>query len=195
MKKVVLLSVLAVFCMAGNAFGQSTEKNEKKKSKLGSFIRKVGESTTGINMSNETFVAMDFDAQKLIELEVLSCKRDSTTQAVLLTLGVKARQNGIKTALGKPCGSGNEECVNAYDAKGNLYVGQEVGTFTQISGPKENPVGIPVKYEFVFSDLPTTLSSIEVVQIEFYVYSRNGGNVGSNMSKVEPIQVRNIPVQ
>lgn len=173
---------------------EQQSKPEKKKSKVGSFLRKVGESTTGINMSNEAFVAMNLDAQKLIDMEVMSCVRDSATNMVVLALGVKAKQDGVKTDLGKSCGNGNQDCVTAYDTKGNTYEGQEIGKYSEINGQKENPAGIPVKYEFAFAGIPPTLSSIEVVQVEFYIYASQG-SVGSNMSKVEPIQVRNVAIQ
>lgn len=187
-------SVFAQDASKDQATVEQQKKPEKKKSKFGSFIRKVGESTTGINMSNETFVAMNINAQKLIAMEVISCVRDKASNTVILTLGVKAKQNGVQTSLGKSCGNGNQECVSGYDAQGNAYEGQEVGSFSQVSGSKENPVGIPIKYEFAFSDIPATLGSLEVVQVEFYIYS-NQSSVGSNMSNVEPIQVRNIPIQ
>lgn len=192
MKKAVVLSVLAIFCMTGSIFGQTTEKKEKKTSKLGSLVRKVGEAATGINMSNETFAVIPFEAQALIDMEVVSCVGNSNTQDVVLTLAVKAKKDGVKTALGKSCGNGNQECVTGYDAKGGTYEGREIGSFTEISGPKENPAGIPISYSFGFSSIPSTLQSIEVVQVEFYVYADK--NVGSNMSNIKPIQVRNIAI-
>lgn len=174
---------------------EQQEKPTKKKSKLGSFIRKAGEAATGINMSNETFVGMNIEAQQLVNMEVVSCIGDSQTGKVMLTLAVKAKKDGVKTGLGKPCGSGNQECVTGYDAKGNAYEGQEVGTFTEVSIQKENPAGVPVRYQFGFSAIPPALQALEVVQVEFYIYSSQGGSVGSSMSKIEPIQVRNIPIE
>ncbi|MDR1792445.1 MAG: hypothetical protein LBR36_03245 [Bacteroidales bacterium] len=200
MRKIILAAVLVTFT-AGSVMAQTESKNdsipaktEKKGSKFGSFIRKVGESTTGINMSNETFVAMDINAQQLIEMTVTSCVGDKATGNVILTLAVKAKKGGVKTALGKSCGNGNQECVTGYDTKGNAFEGREIGSYSEISGQKENPTGIPVQYQFAFSVVPASLAAIEVVMVEFYIYSPSG-NVGSNMSKVEPIQVRNIPIQ
>lgn len=200
-KKTFIISMLCLTLIGGSINvlqAQETKQEEqqqpeKKKSKFGSFVRKVGESATGINMSNETFVAMNMDAQRLIEIQVASCVRDTATNHVLLTLTVKAKQDGVKTGLGKPCGNGNQECVSGYDTQGNTFTGQEVGTFTQVSGNKENPMNVPVKYEFVFADIPPALHAIEVVTMEFYI-SAKSGNVGSNMSKIEPIQVRNIQI-
>ncbi|MDR1654310.1 MAG: hypothetical protein LBS01_11835 [Prevotellaceae bacterium] len=199
-KKIVLFLALAMFASASitaqnsdSAPEQKKETKEKKKSKFGSFIKRAGEAATGINMSSETFVVMNLEAKQLIEMDVASCIGDSKSQTVILTLTVKAKKNGVKTALGKSCGNGNQECVSGYDTKGNSYEGQEIGKYSEISGSKENPAGIPVQYQFGFTAIPSTLKNIEVVMVEFYIYADK--NIGSNMSKVEPIQVRNIPIQ
>jgi len=210
MKKLVLLAVLAVFT-AGSVIAQTetTEpqkeqsgkkgkkdekpEGEKKKSGFGNFIRRVGESTTGINMSNETFAVLPARAKALIQMEVVSCIGDSRDQSVLLTLAVKAKPNGkAKIDLGKPCGSGNQDCVTGYDTKGKTFQGQEVGSYSQTRA-KETPAGIPVEFQFAFSAVPATLQAFELVQIEFYIYGDS--SAGSNMSGVDPIQVRNIPIQ
>jgi len=184
--------LLGAFICTGTYAQEQTKT--KKKSKFGSFIRNVGEATTGINMSDETFVSLNIDAQKMIEIGVVSCIGDSKTQTVTLTLYVKAKADGTQTDLGKSCGhNGNDNCVTAYDAKGNTYSGTEVGEYTKI-GSKENPTGIPVQYQFVFSDIPATLKQIEVVMVEFYTLNPNN-HLGSNMSSVNPIQIRNIPIE
>lgn len=192
----LLFVSLLMFCSCSSqqAVAQTDKKaTEKKSSKLGSMIRKVGEAATGINMSNETFVSMNFDAQKLIAMEVISCVGDSKTGQVQLTLAVKAKQEGVKTNLGKSCGNGNQECVMAYDTKGNSFEGRELGTYTEVAAQRENPMNIPVHYSFGFTNIPASLTDIEMVRVEFYIAAKSG-NVGSNMSNVEPIQVRNIPI-
>lgn len=130
-KKTFIISMLCLTLIGGSINvlqAQETKQEEqqqpeKKKSKLGSFVRKVGEATTGINMSNETFAVIPFDAQKLISMEVVSCTGNINTGQVLLTLAVKAKQEGVKTNLGKSCGNGNQECVTAYDTKGTTFEG------------------------------------------------------------------------
>jgi hypothetical protein len=194
-KRILLLAVLAVFT-AGSMMAQTESdaaSGEKKKGKVGSLIKRVGEQTTGINMSDETFAVLPQGAQPLIQMEVVSCIGNSEAGTVLLTIAVKAKKNNVQTGLGKSCGNGNQECITGYDTKGNTYTGQEVGSFSQVSGYKENPAGIPVQYEFAFSSVPSTLNAIEVVNIEFYIVADK--NIGSNMSGVEPIQIRNIPIQ
>lgn len=200
-KRTFIISMLCLTLIGGSINvlqAQETKQEEqqqpeKKKSKLGSFVRKVGEATTGINMSNETFAVIPFDAQKLISMEVVSCTGNINTGQVLLTLAVKAKQEGVKTNLGKSCGNGNQECVTAYDTKGTTFEGVEIGTFTEVVAQKECPLNIPVQYSFGFTNVPATLAGLEMVRIEFYVYAKSGG-VGSNMSKIEPIQVRNIQI-
>ena len=189
MKK-VLVFVFAVLFICASALAQEAQQ-EKKKGGFGSLLKKVGEQVTGINMSDETFAVLPQRAIPLIQMEVVSCIGDSEAQTVLLTLAVKAKKDRVKTNLGKSCGNGNQECITAYDTKGNIYEGQEVGAFSQI-GAKENPQGIPIQYQFQFSAIPATLKAIEVIHIEFYIQCDT--NVGSNMSDVDPIQVRNIPI-
>lgn len=199
MKKLILVVLSCAFLMpvfaqddasANDAGEVKKEKKEKKPSKVGNFLRRVGESTTGINMSNETFVAIAFEAQQMVDFAVQSCTGDPNTGTVLLTLTAKAKKNGVKTNLGKRVN--NSDYVTAYDAKGATFEGKEVGSYTEI-GRKDNPAGVPVQYQFVFSDVPTTVAQIEVVQVEFYIDS-NDNHIGSNMSSVEPMQVRNIPI-
>ncbi len=201
MKKRIFISSMLCLALIGGSINvlqaqetkQEQQQPEKKKSKLGSFVRKVGEATTGINMSNEPFAVIPFDAQKLISMEVVSCTGYSKTGQVLLTLAVKAKQEGVKTNLGKSCGNGNQECITAYDTSGATFEGQETGTFTQVVAQKECPLNIPVQYSFGFTGVPATLAGLEMARIEFYIAAKSG-NVGSNMSKIEPIQVRNIPI-
>ena len=192
-KKILLFAVMALFAVSSVMAQDSIpEKKDKKPSKFGSFVRRVGEATTGINMSDETFAVLPFKAQSLIKMEVVSCVGNSETGTVLLTLAVIAKQDKVKTDLGKSCGNGNQECVTAKDTKGKTFEGQEVGSISQI-GAKENPKGTPVEYQFKFSTIPSTMTEIEVVLMEFYIHGNT--NVGSNMSDIDPIQVRNIPIQ
>lgn len=191
MKKALVFAFAALF-ICTSAMAQE-EKQEKKKGGIGSFLKKVGEQATGINMSDETFAVLPERAKPLIQMEVVSCIGDSKAQTVSLILAVKAKQNKVKTNLGKSCGNGNQECITAYDTKGKTYEGREVGSFSQVVTPKENPMGIPIQYEFQFSSVPETLKAFEVTYVEFYIHGET--NAGSNMSDVGPIQIRNIPIQ
>lgn len=159
------------------------EKKEKKESKFGNFLRRVGESTTGINMSNETFVAVDIRAKQLADFSIQSCVGDPSTGSVILTIAVTAKSNGCRCDLGQYSGE------KAYDSKGNEYKGKEAGD----GYPKNLVAGVPVQYQFVFTSVPTSLAQLEVVMLEFYIQNSND-YVGSNMSDVEPMQVRNIPI-
>ena len=197
LRKVIAITI----CLAGTtmfssiamAQNDSVPAKEKEKGKFGNFVRRVGESTTGINMSNEIFAVLPAKAKPYIELVVVSCVDDSRTGDVLLVFAVKAKQNGIKTNLGKSCGNGNQQCVTGYDTKGKTFSGVEVGSFTETFTPKETPAGVPIQFEFTFTSVPSTLKAIEVVMVDFEV-SGNGVNVHTGMGDVEPIQVRNIPI-
>lgn len=108
-KRTFIISMLCLTLIGGSInvlqaqeTKQEQQQPEKKKSKLGSFVRKVGEATTGINMSNETFAVIPFDAQKLISMEVVSCTGNINTGQVLLTLAVKAKQEGVKPIWENP---------------------------------------------------------------------------------------------
>jgi len=194
MKRVIVMIILAVFT-AGAAMAQndSVPADGKKKGGFGSFVKRIGEQTTGINMSDETFAVLPARAKQLIGVEVVSCIGDSKSGDVLLILAVKAKQNNVKTNLGKSCGNGNQKCITGYDTKGKTFEGKAVGSFSEVFADKENPVGIPVQYEFNFSSVPSTLKAIEVVHVEFAI--SGAANVHSGMSDIEPIQVRNIPIQ
>ena len=68
--------------------GQQSEKKEKKKSKFGSFIRKVGEATTGINMSDELITAMPMELKMHLKVSEVTAVGDPATGSVLVTVTV-----------------------------------------------------------------------------------------------------------
>lgn len=194
MKKVILallgcallMPVFAQDDASANDAGEvKKEKKEKKPSKVGNFLRRVGESATGINMSNETFVALDFSAQRLMQVQVKSCYGDSKTGQVVLELTVAAKSAKTRISIG---GKDVKKHILALDAQGNSFEGQGI----TISHSDMMP-NTPMKYEYVFTGVPAGLMALECVQLSYYVNSPDG-IVGSNIGDGTLMQVRNVPV-
>ncbi len=165
-------------------------KKEKKPSKFGNFMRRLGESATGINMSNELFVAMSLEMQQRIEIGLESCTGNPETGEVIAIFTYKAKSGDGWFRLGT-----DKRTLTAADAKGNAYVGKSINTYdteTNFQGNMHLTQGVVARQAFAFV-LPKEWTSIEVVKAEFYC-NVGGGSIASSMSDVEPIQIRNIPI-
>lgn len=197
MKKIFLtILICALFAPAyayilsdSTSTAQDTEEvkkggtdNKKKPSKFGSFMRKAGEVTTGINMTNEQFSVVPLDMKPWLDVELAGCYGDKASGAVTAVILLKAKSVPTKTTLGDTFKEGR--C--AYDKKGNLFAVREaISSIT-----KENPVGVPVKYELTFNGVPATLDALELVQLGWYIYKDNG-----NIKESSRLQFRNVPIQ
>lgn len=164
---------------------QKTEKKEKKKSKFGSFIRKVGEATTGINMSDELIIDLPLELRKYIAVEEVTAVGDKATGVVLVTCTVKPREQA-KLLFGGSSIGGKEV---AYDSKGNKYAVKRVDAddhYTVI------PAGTPYKYQFAMQ-VPTELEAIEMLYLN-YIYE-GSAQFGSYQEADMHVQLRNIAIE
>ncbi len=194
--RIILVAMMGLLFMFGTSttiFAQdetkeTTEKPAKKKSKFGSFLRKVGESATGINMSDETFIAWDLKAQTKVELSFISAEGDVASREVLLTFSAKTKQSGISLEIAGI--STSDEQDFAADLKGNRFeIDRKVD-----AGKKDLIEGIPVFYKIALKNVPIDLPAIEVVSLGYYLWSKDS-NIGSGMAGTQPMQIRNIPIQ
>jgi hypothetical protein len=189
MKKYILLFTLATFA-AGGAMAQtltdSTEvkkekvKKEKKKSKFCSFVKKVGETTTGINMTDEPFIinpnSADFDA------EFAGAYGNSSTGKVSIVFKVKNKTYAAQASFGGST-SGNGRTV-AFDVKGKNY-------YQYNSGSKGYAVAKGIWTEVMldgkdaFENVPSELQAFELIKMSFYFDAKVRGM----------LEFRNIPIQ
>lgn len=161
------------------------KKKEKKPSKFGNFMRRLGESATGINMSNELFISVDPKARLYADILLIECTGDPQTGNVVLTLGVKAKQNGVTTTLGKK--GGGQDAVQAFDAKGNTFECSILSDCSRV----DCPAGVPVQFKYAFQNVPASLPVIECVTMDYRI-SGEDGFVGTGDGG--PMQIRNIPI-
>ena len=84
---------------------------------------KVGESATGINMSDETYVKAPASINKILNFTPKSCYGTLESGEVVFNLSLGLSDDFRTLTLGKRLGGGrfNVEC---YDANGNKYNGQ-----------------------------------------------------------------------
>ncbi len=161
------------------------EKKEKKPSKFGNFLRRLGESATGINMSNEFFVAMDLELQQHVTITLDSCYGDPTNGLVIVQLRFMPKTRGWMDVADK-----NNPIVAA-DAKGNGFQGKCID-----QNGDDLTQGVATIKVFAFQ-LPTSWTSIEVIQMPYYFNFNKGGAgiFGSTLgSNGQNIQIRNVPI-
>lgn len=185
-----LLLVVALFAfspMVSNAQEKEsakteTEKKGKKKSKVGSFLKKVGEQATGINMTDEPFTVFPAIVNRCLEVEIIGCYGDKASESATLVFNVKAKRVKADFRVGDSYGSDK-----AYDKKGNSY---ERNTFSQVS--KDCPKGVPVKYEVIFKSIPTDLDAFELISLGWWLSA--GSDKGHANNDTPNLEFRNIPI-
>jgi hypothetical protein len=175
MKKNILLMTLALF-LAGSAIAQNdTVKEKKAPGKFGSFIRKAGEVTTGINMSDEIFIRTPF--KMYADVVFVGCYGNSATNTVKFIFTVKSKSIKFKDA----CLVCRFDKNRAYDVKGNFYY---------LTGlPKSAggyPEGVLVRRELVFDKIPSSLTHFELINLDWRYDTSEG---------LEGFEFRNIPIQ
>lgn len=190
MKKIILLSLAMV--MTFSLFGQSQEeKKEVKKaktSKFGKFIRKVGESATGINMSDETYVKASPSINKILKFTPKDCYGTLESGEVVFNLSLGLSDDFRTLTLGKRFGGGRFD-VECYDADGNKYNGQIIGHYKTT----DLLSSIPLNITMVFQKIPANLKQIEVIQISDY-YLRTNKELVTSGNTHESIQIRNVNI-
>ena len=156
---------------------QEQQQPEKKKSKLGSLVRKVGEATTGINMTNEPFIVNPL--KTAIDVEFVSAKGSISTG--LVSIVFKANNKTHKGATGF---GGSLNKTAAFDKGGKTY--KQNGSTDKIF---DSPKGIWVEITLegknqAFENVPETLTSFELINMYCYIDANNRGL----------IEFRNIPI-
>lgn len=181
--KIAALIMAAMFTIQSNSIAQKESDNQqteqgsqKKKSKFGSFVRKVGEASTGINMSNEMFIVNP--ASSYVDIQLVGCFGNSNTQQVELVFTAKSKSSDYNSAR---FGGSSQ----AYDTKGNIFKEYHSGGE---SAPL--PAGVPVKYTIKrIEKVPSTLQAFELISSKWYL---DAGHHDQGKSKIE---FRNVPIQ
>ena len=181
--KIMVFIMAVILAMPSNAVAQNgtdnqqTEQNsQKKKSKFGSFVRKVGEASTGINMSNEMFIVNP--ANSYVDIQLVGCYGDSKTQRVNLIFTAKSKSGDYNSAR---FGGSTE----AYDAKGNSFK-----EYDSVGESVSLPANVPVKYTIKrIEKVPSTLQAFELISSKWYL---DAGHHDQGKSKIE---FRNVPIQ
>lgn len=182
MRRILLLLICTLLLSSVSAQDQP---KEKKQSKFGSFIRRVGESATGINMSNELFVSFDMKAQTAAQILEVACEGNPASSELLVTILAKAKKNGATMGLG----SSRDDF--AADAKGNRF--SVNARNNKSKGHLDLLVDVPTRYEFVVKDVPADLAVLEVLSLGFYIITPDFRI--SDGPEIEPVQIRNIPIK
>lgn len=101
--KVIAMAILAALtlaaapvCAQSDNPGQKTETKEKKKSKIGSFIRNTVEAKTGLNVSNEVYITYEEGnrgtaMRETMDIEFVNCTGNPATGKVWVTLRVRVK--------------------------------------------------------------------------------------------------------
>lgn len=194
MRTIKLISVLMLAAiMSAPTYAQEPEKEKektekkegkkkKKPSKFGNFMRRMGESATGINMSTETFFSLPLEAQMMVDVTFVSCVGEKETGDVSLIfkmtpkVDLESESHFDDESKGADNAGGNYEGILHYN-----YFGEEAKT-----------AGIPVMFTYTFKSVPNTTPQFEVATVPFYLRSTGGDLCHSGNSA--PMQIRNIPI-
>lgn len=180
-KTICLIVTTTSLLLGSQTLCAQNDTEENKTSKFGNFLRRIGESATGINMSDELFIKFDTKAQTAAQIMEVSCEGNPANGEVLVTLRIMGKQDGVTLSLG-----GSDDY--ATDAKGNKY------HVTERHIKKQDLItDVPIRYEFIIQKVPTDLAYIERLYLNFYM--SGAVTVGSNMSGVNELQIRNIPIK
>lgn len=166
MKKCLFIYAFIAFYLVGGGLmyttaQENTTAKEKKTSKFGSFLKKVGETATGINMTDEQFIVNPISSR--FKVEIVDCIGNSAEQKfeVLLKI-INTGINESNICIGGSCG-GNSLAV---DKDGNSYKPNACA-----GDCKDFPTNVPVKVKVTFEKVLPDVKNLEVVKL-------NIGNFG-----------------
>ncbi len=166
MKKVNSIYVLILFflcsVLTSNVFAQEEQANktEKKKSGFGSFLKKVGETATGINMTDEQFVVNPLSAR--FNVEVIDCVGNSSEQKFDVILKITNKStNESNMCVGGSCSGGSM----AVDKEGNSYKPASCA-----GDCKDFPTGVSVKVVVTFEKILPSVNAMEVIKLNLKNY-------------------------
>ncbi len=178
----VLFAFSPIISKAQEQKQENTETKEKKKSKFGSFVRKVGEQATGINMTDEPFTVIPALVKRNIDIEFVECVGDRASESVTIAFTAKSKKLKADFRVG---GQGRDM---AYDKSGNTFKNNSAYT----SVDKSCPSGVPVRYEITFKSVPTNLEALELVSIAWWLSV--GNDKGASGNEHACMEFRNIPI-
>ncbi|VBB43769.1 exported hypothetical protein [uncultured Paludibacter sp.] len=154
-----------------NAQDNQNTKTQKKSSKFGSFLKKVGEATTGINMTDESFVVNPISTR--FKVEFVDCIGNSAEQKFQVYLKITNKgTNESNMCVGGSCGGSSL----AVDNEGNSYKPNKCA-----GDCKDFPTGIPVKVMVEFEKVLPSVKSLEVIKL--------------NLKSYGVVELRNIPLK
>lgn len=190
MRKSILFIALALFA-AGSLMAQTdtettsskkeskktenTEKEKKEKGKFGAFLGRLGEATTGINMTDEPFIVNPLSSQ--IDVQLVGAYGNPTNGEVTLVIKVKMKTHD------KYAGFGGYNGLMAYDKNGKTYKGG-ASTDKEIQTPKDLWVELKLDGYHIIQKVPETLAAFELINLKAHVARTNRAT----------IELRNIPI-
>lgn len=178
MKKTkIIYYLIMVALLFGSAIPQTFAQNNKtqketrkKKSGFGSFLKKVGEAATGINMTDELFMVNPLSSS--FNVEMTGCLGNSTAQQFDLILKITNKSTNERLCVGGGCG----KKTMAIDEDGNTY------NASGCAGDCKNfPTNVPIKVKIRFKKVLPSVKSLELIKF-------NIGNKGH-------VELRNVPIQ
>ena len=178
MRKIILLIALAVLT-AGSMIAQNdTTSNKKEKGKFGSFMRKLGETSTGINMTDEPFIVNPLRSS--IDVEFVGAYGDPSTGGVTIVIKVKNK------TYEKYTGFGGYDALTAFDKNGKTYKGGSA-TEKELDTPKDLWVEVKLDGYHKIQKVPESLAAFELINLNCKIARK------SSLSGT--IELRNIPIQ
>lgn len=143
-----------------SAVAQENTTTEKKGSKFGSFLKKVGETTTGINMSDEQFIVNPLATR--FKVEIIDCIGNSAEQKFDVILKITNKStNESNMCVGGSCSGAS----SAVDKEGNSYKPNKCA-----GDCKDFPTGVPVKVTVTFEQILPTVKGMEVIKVSLGSY-------------------------
>ncbi|MBP3254269.1 MAG: hypothetical protein J6M30_07155 [Bacteroidales bacterium] len=162
MKKGLLLLAAALFAFAAvNAqTDDKSGKKERKTSKVGSFLKKTVEASTGLNVSDEVYITMENKRlNDKIDLGFVGCYGDSKTGDVYMVVTAKMKTDRIKVYI-------NTE--NAATAKGKMYnTGSNCST-VDVEYAKNIAVEVNMEKRPLLN-VPTSVKQLEDVKLRVQI--------------------------
>lgn len=193
MKKRILFVALALF-VAGNLFAQTetpstakesgNEQNEKKekkekekkeKSKFGAFLGRLGETATGINMTDEPFIVNPL--KSYIDIVLVGAYGDPTNGEITLVIKVKNKGYELRAEFG------GYNSFTAYDKNGKSYKSGS-GISKSVTLPKDIWVEVKMDGYHKLYPVEENIPALELINMKVKLYQKESATV----------ELRNIPI-
>lgn len=176
MRKRILFIALALF-VTGSLMAQSdTTSNKKEKGKFGAFMGRLGETATGINMTNEPFIVNPL--KSYMEIQLVGAYGNPSNGEVTIVIKVKCKTYDKTARFGASSADG---CV-AFTKSGKTYTGRQ-HAYTEINTAKD--IWVEAKLDRIkILEVPETVAAFELINMK--------AGIGQNRGTIE---LRNIPIQ